>query len=209
METIHSNIEKKLERRKRGQLFFLSDFRGLGSDAAIRQSISRLSKEKKIKRVAQGIYVVPIIDPVLGELMPSMESIAEAIAKKDHVRIKPAGAYALHKLGITTQIPMKLVYVTDGAPKQIKIGKATIKFKPTTSKKLAMEGELSSLIIQALEEIGTENLDLKTVERIKDLLFKEDSRKLMRDIKLAPARISDFLFSLLKNEPHDRMVKAK
>lgn len=117
--------------------------------------------------------------------------------KKEHIKIKPVGSYALHKLGLTTQIPMKLVYFTDDPAKLIKIGKTTIKFKPTTPKKLSLEGKLSSLIIQALEELGTENLDSTTVKRIKELLKKEDPKKLMRDLKLTKASISKYLFSLL------------
>lgn len=198
--TVHKHIEKKLGKTKKGQLLFLSDFRGIGSDAAVRQALSRLCKEGKIKRIAHGIYLVPEIDPILGEIMPSMESVAEFISKKEHIRIKPVGSYALHKLGLTTQVPMKLVYLTDGPARLIKIGKATIRFKPTTPKKLALEGELSSLIVQALEELGTENLEASTIKRIKDLLKKEDSKTLMKDIKLASAPISEFIYSLLKEK---------
>ena len=197
---VHKEIEKKLVKGKGGQLFFLSDFRGLGSEAAIRKSLSRLSQSGKIKRIAQGIYWVPKTDPVLGEIMPSLESVAETMAKKEHIHIKPVGAFALHKLGLTTQVPMKLVYLTDGPARIIRIGKNTIRFKPTTPKKLALEGKLSSLIIQALEELGTENLEPNIKQRIKELLFKEDRKKLLKDIKIAPAPISDFLFSLLKEE---------
>lgn len=198
--TVHKQIEKKLAKIKKGQLLLLSDFREMGSDVAIRKAFSRLSKEGKIKRIARGIYLVPESDSILGELMPSMESVAEFIAKKEHIRIKPVGSYALHKLGLTTQVPMKLVYFTDGPARLIKIGKTTIKFKPTTPKKLALEGELSSLIIQALEELGTENLEAGTIKRIKELLKKEDPKKLMKDLKLAKATISKFLFALLNEK---------
>ena len=198
--TVHKQIEKKLVKIKKGQLLLLSNFREMGSDVAIRKAFSRLSNEGKIKRIARGIYLVPESDSILGELMPSMESVAEFIAKKEHIRIKPVGSYALHKLGLTTQVPMKLVYFTDGPARLIKIGKTTIKFKPTTPKKLALEGELSSLIIQALEELGTENLEAGTIKRIKELLKKEDPKKLMKDLKLAKATISKFLFALLNEK---------
>lgn len=203
METvIQKEIEKKLKKSKRGKLFFLNDFRGLGSDVAIRKALSRLSTSGKIKRIAQGIYLIPIIDSVMGELMPPMEKVAEALAEREHIKIKPVGAYALHKLGLTTQVPTKLVYITDGPRRIIRFGKNSIKFKPTTPKKLALQGELSSLIIQALEELGTD-LEPKVKERIKELLFKEDRKILMQDLKLASARISEFIFSLLKEESHD------
>lgn len=206
---VHKEIEKKVAKYKKGHLFFLSDFRGLGSEAAIRKALSRLSKEGKIKRIAQGIYLLPEIDPVLGELLPSMSSVAEAIATKEHIRIKPVGSYALHKLGLTTQVPMKLVYLTDGAAKTIKLGKTTIKFRPTTPKKLSSEGELSSLIIQALQELGTENIEPDVRKRIKELLFKEDRKKLMKDIKLASGQVSDYIFSLLNEKSNDGMVEIK
>lgn len=200
MNTVHKEIERRLAKSRKGQLIFLSDFRDIGSQAAIKMALSRLSTHGKIKRIAHGIYLIPKSDPVLGEIYPSMEEIAEAVAKKEHVKIKPAGAYALHKLGLTTQVPTKLVYITDGAPRQIKIGKTTIKFKATTRKKLALEGEISSLIVQALEELGTKNIEPSTKQRIKELLLKEDQKKLMSDIKLAPVQISDYLYSLLKEQ---------
>ena len=95
---------------------------------------------------------------------------------------------------------MKLVYLTDGARRLIKIGKTTIKFKPTTPKKLSLQGELSSLIIYALDEIGTDKLEVETKKRIKELLLKEDKKKLLNDMKLTSARISDFIFLLLNEK---------
>ena len=193
-------IERKIAKAKKGNLLFSSDFRGLGTDVAVRQALSRLCRSGKIKRIAQGIYFIPQIDAVLGELNPSIEKIAEAIAKKDKIRIKPTGAYALNKLGLSTQVPMRFVYLTDGAPRLIKVGKTTIRFKATTPKKLAAQGKLSSLIIQALEELGVENIDDTTKQKIKEILLKEDRKILMNDLKLAPSKVSDFLFTLLNQD---------
>jgi hypothetical protein len=92
-----------------------------------------------------------------------------------------------------------VVYITDGEPKQIHIGRTTIKFKPTTHKKLAMKGKISSLVIQALEELGTE-VEEKIKQKIKSLLQQEDPKLLMADIKLAPVKISDFLVTLMKED---------
>jgi hypothetical protein len=196
---IHVEIEKKLTKSKKGHIFFLSDFRGIGSDIAIRKSLSRLTLEGKVKRIAHGIYYIPVVDKVLGELKPSIETIAEAIAKKEHVRIKPTGAHAMHKLGLSMQVPMRYVYLTDGAPKTIRIGKTIIKFKATTSKKLAMKGKISSMVIQALDEMDLDNIDFSMKQKIKELLKKEDRKKLINDIRLATSEISDFLFTLLKD----------
>lgn len=205
METkVQKEISKKITRIKKGQILILSDFRGLGSEAAIRQALSRLCKKGLVKRIGHGIYFIPDTDPVKSKKLPSMETVAEAIAKKEHVRIKPAGANALHKLGLTTQVPMRLVYLTDGPLRRIKLGKTIVKFKPTTPKRLSLKGEFSSLIIQALEEIGTENLDVTKEQRIKELLKKEDQKILLNDMKLTSAKVSDYLFLLIRENNNDK-----
>lgn len=197
MGKTHSEIENTLKRKKKGNLIFPTDFRGMGSEAAIKMALNRLNKENFIKRIAHGIYLIPKIDPLFGAISPSPEEVAEALAKKEKVNIKPTGAYALHKLGLTTQVPTKLVYLTDGSPREIKMGKTIIKFKATTSKKLAMAGPYSSLIIQALEELGTDNIDEQTESKIKALLRKESPALLLNDLKLAPAKINDYIIKLL------------
>ncbi len=197
MGKTHSEIENTLKRKKKGNLIFPTDFRGMGSEAAIKMALNRLNKENIIKRIAHGIYLIPKIDPLFGAISPSPEEVAEALAKKEKVNIKPTGAYALHKLGLTTQVPTKLVYLTDGSPREIKMGKTIIKFKATTSKKLAMVGPYSSLIIQALEELGTDNIDEQTESKIKALLRKESPALLLNDLKLAPAKINDYIIKLL------------
>ncbi|WP_052265941.1 DUF6088 family protein [Pedobacter kyungheensis] len=149
-------------------------------------------------RIGHGIHIIPKKDPVFGVLMPALEDIAQAIAKKDKVGIKPAGAYALHRLGLTTQVPTKLVYLTDGPPRQIKVGKSVIRFKTTTPKKLSMKGAYSSLIIQALEKIGIDNIVPVTRQKFKELLSLENGKALMEDLKICPVRINDYLVKLIR-----------
>jgi len=198
MSTLHKQVEQAIKELKKGELIFPTDFRGMGSEAAIKMALGRLHKQGLIKRLAHGIYLLPKTDPLFGEIYPAPQEVAEAIANRDRVHIKPAGAYALHKLGLTTQVPTKLVYLTDGTARKIKLGKTFILFKATTQKKLAMKGQFSSLIIQALEELGTENISQQAELRIKELLLRENPEILSHDLKLAPARINDYLVKLQK-----------
>jgi hypothetical protein len=198
MENIHKHIEHSVSRRKKGDLIFPDDFVGKGAQTAVRAALSRLSREGKLKRLAHGIYYVPKIDPLFGAIYPAAEEVAEAIAKKEKVRIKPAGAYALHRLGLTTQVPTKLVYITDGENRQIKIGKTTISFKATTPKKMALEGQLSSLVILALDELNAKNIDIETEKKIKTILEKENPGQLKRNLSLTSGRIHDYIIKLLK-----------
>lgn len=182
-----------------GSILSPADFRGQGSQAAIKMALSRAVREGKVKRLAHGIYFVPMIDPLLGELIPSAESVAAQLAEKEKVRIRPAGAFALHKLGLTTQVPTKLVYLTDGHPRKFTIGKATVEFKATTPKKMALQGEISGPLILALEELKLDKLDKETEKKIFILLQLEKPELLQQDLRLATGKVYDYLALLTKH----------
>ena len=199
-ESINSQIEAKVKRSKPGQIFLPSDFKDLGTSTAIRKALSRLVEQKVLLRMGQGIYATPIHDKVFGDVLPSMEEIAMALAKKDHVKIMPTGQYALNKIGLSTQVPMKMVYLTNGTKKNISLGNSSIVFQPTTTKKLAMIGTITSLLFLGLEELDLDNLSESDINKIINLLKKEDEKKLKHDLKLAPARISDFVIKNFLNQ---------
>ncbi len=108
MEKVHETIEKRVNRKVPGKLILPADFRGIGTNDAIKKALSRLAKAGTIKRLAHGIYFKPKIDPLFGEVYPGAESIARMLAEKTRVHIKPTGAAALNKLGLSTQVPTKL-----------------------------------------------------------------------------------------------------
>jgi hypothetical protein len=194
MNSIHQEIEKQVRSLKPGTFVFPNDFRGVGTEDAVRKALSRLTREKHLERLAHGIYYIPKTHQAFGILLPSMEEIAQAVAEHEHVRIRPTGAYALNKLGLSTQVPANQVYITDGQPRQIRIGSGSIKFKPTTPKKFGTKGPISSLLIQALETIDLDKITPEMKGQIADLLKKEKPENFAADIKLASARVGDFLF---------------
>ena len=199
MQSVESKIKKSISKNERGELVFPDDFRGLGSPEAIRLALHRIEKEGYIKRVAQGIYVRPKTSKYAGEVLPTAEEIARAIAKRDKIRLVPTGVYALSALGLSTQVPMKLVFLTDGAPREIKLGKRSIKLKKTTPKNLSAKGEISRLVIQALREIGKDQLTAEEEAMIIALLKKEDKKDLLHDIALAPVWIRKIMEKSLDN----------
>ena len=198
MESVDKLIENHLNNIPRGTLFFPEDFSDYGSSGAVRICLHRLTEKGHIRRVAQGIYVIPEISLLVGELIPTAEEVAYAIAKRDKARIIPTGVYALNALGLSTQVPMKAVYLTDGSPRLIKIGNRTILFKKTNPKNLSVQGEISSLAIQALKQIGDRNVRADEEKRIVEILKKEDKEKLKNDIKLAPVWIAKLMKKALQ-----------
>lgn len=191
--SIEDKIVAHIESLPKGELLLPDDFRELGSSEAVRLSLFRLERKGFVVRVAQGIYVRPKESKLIGKLTPSAEEVAHAIAKRDRIRIVPAGSYALNALGLSTQVPMNVVLITDGSPREIKVGKRTIKFKKTTPKNLLAKGKISRLVIQALKAIGNGKVTAEEERKILALLSKEDEKDLKHDIALAPLWIQKIM----------------
>lgn len=191
--SIQEKIAAQIHALPEGELLLPSDFSDLGSSEAVRLALFRLEKAGIIVRVAQGIYVRPKISKWIGPISPSAEEVAEAIAKRDRIRTVPTGSYALNAVGLSTQVPMNIVLLTDGSPREIKVGKRTIKFKRTTPKNLLAKGKISRLVIQALKEIGNGNVTEDEGKKIFELLKKEDEKDLKHDIALAPVWIQKMI----------------
>jgi predicted transcriptional regulator of viral defense system len=136
MQSIQITIERSIKSKPMGTLIFPDDYLSYGSSDAVRKALGRLEDRKVIVRIAQGIYVRPKVSELIGIIVPTAEEVAEAIAKRDKIRTVPTGSYALNALGLSTQVPMNIVLLTDGSPRVIKIGKRTIKLKKTTPKNL-------------------------------------------------------------------------
>lgn len=198
-KSIEIQILDRIKKAGRGVLFFTESFVSYGSSEAVKKALQRLTNSSELERVATGIYVRPVIDNVIGKVSPSIEDIAKAIAKRDKARIVPTGAYALNRLGLSTQVPMNIVFLTDGSARKIKIGKRSILFKKASPKNVSTVGEISGLAIQALKEIGKEKVLDKEIKHIQELLKKEKPTRLEHDIRLAPAWIREIMKPVLKS----------
>jgi len=181
-----------LKSHPKGSVLFVDDFLDFGNPESVKKALLRLKEKEILVRLAHGIYLYPEIDKELGVLFPSTEDIAKAIARRDKARIVPTGVQALKKLGLSTQIPMKIVYLNDGASRSIKVGKRTITFINASPKNLIVQGEISSLVIQALKTIGQSKVDDETILKIETLLKKEKRENITNDAKLAPAWIKKY-----------------
>lgn len=192
-QSVQARIENKIKSMKRGSILFPSNFDAIGNVEVVKKSLLRLTNKEFLIRLAHGIYLYPKQDKLLGVLYPSIEEIANAIADRDKARIIPTGITALNKLGLSTQIPMNIVFLTDGASRSVVVGKRTIKFKRTTPKNLLVKGKLTGLIIQALKEIGKDNATDEQLEKIQNHLKLEEKEIIEHDAKLAPVWISKII----------------
>ena len=202
MESAVNQIKSKIIKSKRGKLFFPDDFATLGTPDAIRLTLGKLQKSGLLMRVAHGIYYYPKINRnkyIKNKyLSPSIDEIAYSIAKRDKIRIVPTGAYALNTLGLSTQVPANAVFITDGAPRRITIGKGKgILFKHTSEvRRLAFKSDLLMLIDSALREIGEGKLRLHELEIIKDKLKYATQKDIDKDIDLMPIWVRETVLKI-------------
>ncbi|GHT39523.1 hypothetical protein AGMMS49965_05770 [Bacteroidia bacterium] len=200
MQSTYSQIESKIKKSKRGKLFFPDDFATFGTPVAIRLAFGRLQKSGLLMRIAHGIYYYPQIDKKfgLGVIPPSIEDVAYGIAKRDKIRIVPTGSYALNALGLSTQVVVNAVFITDGAARRIKIGNGKgILFKHTSEvRTLAYKSQLLMLIVSALREIGEGNVTPKQLEIIKSHLAHVSEKELKTDMQLMPLWVRKIILTL-------------
>ena len=149
-DSTDSKVIKRIYAHNRGWVFTPDSFKDLGTRSAIDLALMRHRDGGAIRQLTRGLYDYPIIDKQLGRLQPSADDIANALAGRDATRLQPSGAYAANLLGLSTQVPMKVVYLTDGRTRTVQIGKRQIVLKQTTPRNMATAGKISGLVIQAL-----------------------------------------------------------
>lgn len=193
MQSTDKQIINRIYGRGRGSLWTPTDFTDLAGRDAIDKALSRLTSESRIRRIGRGLYHYPQKHPVLGEVAPSIDSIAGALAGRDQSRLLPSGAYAANLLQLSEQVPARVIFLTDGWPRKVNIGKLTIELRRVSPKRVAAAGRTSGLVIEALRYLGKENLTPERLRHLHNLLNEKDRRQLVRDLRLAPAWIHPYL----------------
>lgn len=187
MQSIDERLVSRVYGKKRGWVFTPNHFKDLGSRQAIDLALHRLVDKGTIRRLARGLYDYPKRHAKLGLLSPSPDEVANALKDRDAARIVPSGAYAANLLGLSEQVPMRIVYLTDGGARTVEIGNRTIRLKHTTPRNVAASDRTSGLVIQALRHLGKDHVDDSVVAKLRDRLSDADKKQLMKDVAYAPA----------------------
>ena len=196
MQSIDDKILTNVKKRGRGTIFFAQDMLQYGQRLSVLKALERMAAAGTLLRVARGIYCYPKIDKQLGlgALYPSLDEIAQAVAKRDKARIAPTGAYALNILGLSTQVQMNVVYLTDGTARRLTIGNGKgILFKHTAPKNLAFRSRTAMYITFALKELGQEGVTQAHIDRIRELVKAEKKENILADAALIPSWIMKIL----------------
>jgi hypothetical protein len=189
--SIHSAMLRRVQAHPSGWVFTPDVFLDLGSRQAVDTILSRLTSGGQVRRLARGLYDRPRCHPKLGLLDPTVEAVGEALKGRDAIRLQPSGAYAAHLLGLTDQVPMRVVYLTDGPSRTVNLGGREITLKRTTPRNMALAGRISGTVSQALRWLGKEHVNDQTVAALQARLTEGDRQVLMADIRYVPAWVGE------------------
>lgn len=200
MQSIDDKMISMIYGRGRGVVFTPKLFSPLGAPDAVRMALTRLCRKGTIRRLARGLYDYPRKHDQLGLLAPSIDQVAQALKGRDVVRLQPSGAYAANLLGLSDQVPMKVVFLTNGPSKHIKLGRQEIILKRTTPRNMVTAGRTSGLVIQALRHIGQRHVDDAVLNALKSRLTDDEKKQLQKDLQYAPAWIANIMRNITKRD---------
>jgi hypothetical protein len=195
-ESIDKKVLNRISSHGRGWVFTPSHFDDLAGSSTLTTILKRHTDAGTIRNLTRGLYDYPRTDPQLGLLQPTVDDIAQALAGRDEIRLQPSGAYAANLLGLSTQVPMRVVYLTDGRSRTVQVGKRQILLRHTTPRNMATAGKISGLIIQALKDLGKDRVDDHVIDKLDRRLDDAARKQLMKDIRSAPAWIADIFRKL-------------
>jgi hypothetical protein len=188
-----SKVLDRIRAHGRGWVFTPAHLADLGTRNAVASALKRFKADAQIRLLARGLYDYPVRDPVLGFVAPSADAIARALVVRDAIRLQPSGAYAANVLGLSEQVPSRIVFLTDGPARKVKIGKREILLQHTTPRHMATAGRKSGMLIQALRHLGQDQVDDQVLAILRRQIADADRSILRKDLRHAPAWIADLL----------------
>jgi hypothetical protein len=172
----------------------------LGTRGAVDLALHRLTAAGTIRRLARGLYHYPESHPLLGEVAPSVEAVAKALAATEQAKLQASGAYAANLLGLSDQVPAKVVFLTNGRARKVKLGQLTIELRPTTPRNVSAAGRTSGLVLAALRYLGRNHLTTERIASLRQKLSAADRRELLKDLPSAPAWLHQTLRTIAAAE---------
>lgn len=187
MNNINNKIVSRIYGHGRGWCFTPKHFLDIGSPEAVRITLYRLEKKGTIRRLTRGLYDYPKKHPKIGFLSPRPEKIASAIALYDSTHLQPSGAYSANLLGLSEQVPAKIVFLTCGSTRTrpLKIGNQEITLKRANPRYMAASNS-SGAIILALKHLGKKQISQHHIEHLKKTLNQKSKIRLKNDKIYSP-----------------------
>lgn len=192
-EQIYNDFKKK----KEGSIFSNSDFYYITDARSVSKALFRLVEVNKIQRLVNGLYCIPKYSSLINEnVFPEPSDVAYKLADKFSWRIVPTGDTVLNQLGISTQVPSKYVYISDGPSRTYKYRSRDITFKHTTNRNISELPQSLSVVIQAIKCLGEDNVKDEHIKVFNNYLSNDIKRDLNQIAKNIPYWIYRILLKL-------------
>jgi len=197
--TVKQKMLARMKRRGGGRAYSPKDFLDLGSRGSVDVALSQLVESGTVRRVMRGVYDYPQSSALLGgKISPALDQVARAIARRHGWRILASGAQAANALGLSTQVPAKAVYLSDGPTRSLQMDKRVILFKHVEPKTLGAASEVNGLVIQALRYLGKAGVNDAAIRRIAGTLSETDRSTLLRDTQYSTDWIHEVALRIVK-----------
>lgn len=189
-------------RKRDGVPVGIADLLDLASRPALNQALARLTRAGTIQRVGRGLYAWRRFSTLLKEdIHPSVDALAHAWARQNGLRIIPFGAYAANLLGLSTQVPAKYVYYTNGRTQRVRLGGSEVRFLNRGPKTMEVKGQLAAHVFQALRYLGKRGLTPDAIARLRQVNRPEDRTEIERNMNYAAAWMKPILQDVIREEP--------
>jgi hypothetical protein len=183
-DNIMTRLKAKIKRAPKSTIFLFSDFAPLGNPNTVRVNVKNLVDHDELQSIMPGIYMKPNYDEILQmNIPPSPESIARAYARKHNWRIAPTGNFAVNLMGLDTQVPNALEFVSSGPTKKLTLPDGRLVSFRHISNRDSLMSELSATVVEVLKFIGKNNISTEQLETIRRHLTDAEYRKLVRESK--------------------------
>lgn len=192
-QSTDSRVLARIKHHPRGWVFSPADFRDLGSSTAVRLALMRYARNGTIRKAGRGLYDRPRELRRLGPLPPSLDQVVKAVQARDRSRVQPSGAHAANLLGLSPQVPVRAVFLTDGRARRVRLKNQEIVFKHASPRQMATAGRVAGTVIQALRWLGEDKIDPATVAALRRRLTADDKRQLLEDLRYAPAWVAEIM----------------
>ncbi len=209
INSLDTQIARRVRRSARGTVFTPASFTALGSRAAIDKALQRLVTQGGLRRLSRGLYDKPRHDPLLGTLWPSVDAVIRAVVGKHKLRVQPAGLYAANLLGLSEQVPARIVLLTDGTSRSVRAGPMHIALKGTSPRNMAAANRLSGLVIQAFKSLGPEHITPERLAHLRKTVPAAARARLLTDLNLAPGWMRPTLRELAREDSTRRGKPAR
>lgn len=201
MSNVHAKILARIRHNKRGNVYTNKDFFDLGSRPAVNLALSRLVRSDELRRIGRGLYFDPYYSSFFGwQTSPAENVIVDALVRQRGLCVAPSGAAAANILGLSTQVPARLVLATDARTQRIRVGDRVFEFRHVSPKKLPYDSPISALVIQAFHWLGPNLVDAQAIARLRRTLPVSARKELLRNAHYAPEWIAAHIRKIAENE---------